>query len=88
MLETLIDNTTALLSGKIIPLLMVVATVSFIYALVMYIVKSGEEQTQIKMKNMMLWSIIALAVIVSMWSLIKMVSLFIGTASIPTTIGW
>ncbi len=83
LLKNLIDQTKNLLNGTVIPFLMVVATVVFIYALVMYIGKSGDEKVQIQMKATMRWSIISLAVIVSVWSLAGLLSSYVGTAPIP-----
>ncbi len=85
-LRDFINQITTFLNSTIMPFLMVVATVIFVYGMIMYIRSAGEEQE--KMRNLMLWSIIALAVILSLWSLVGILSKFFGTAVInpgPTT---
>ena len=76
-LTKLIDSVKTILVGSVIPLLLVIATVIFIVALVRYIFSIDANKA--KMRETMLWTVISLAVILSLWALVTMLSAFFGT---------
>jgi sorbitol-specific phosphotransferase system component IIC len=59
-----------LLVGRIIPVLVVLALLLFIWGIVRFISASGDEKAAEEGKNKMIWGIIALFVIVSVWGLV------------------
>lgn len=65
-LETIQD-----LLDSVIPILMVVATIVFIIGIIKYIMAGGDEDGVASAKWYMLWSIIALAVMVSVWGIVE-----------------
>ena len=68
----------------IIPLLVLLATVIFIWGIVKYITAGGDEQRLEEAKNLIIWGIIALAAMVSIWGLVYiLVGAIFGTNSLP-----
>lgn len=66
----------------IIPVLIAAALVLFLWSAVQYITKSGEASGKGANREALLWGIIALFVLVSVWGILRIVCLtFIGTAS-------
>lgn len=81
----LVDNLKVLLDG-IIPLIVGLALIYFIWGLAQYISNSGEASKVEEGRTRMLWGTIALFVIVSVWGLVAVIrnSVFTGTASLDT----
>lgn len=67
----------SLVLNKIIPVLMVLAVVIFIWGVIMYVISSDEEAKK-KGRNRMIWGIIGLVVILGMWGLVKMIQNSLG----------
>lgn len=59
--------------GSIIPLIFALAIASFIWGVVQYVINSDEEAKKEKGRDFMIWGIIALTVMVSMWGLVRVV---------------
>ena len=76
-LRKLIDTAKDTLVQNVIPLLLVIATVIFIVALIRYIFSIDANKA--KMRETMLWTVISLAVILSLWALVTILSSFFGT---------
>ena len=72
----------------IIPLLLVIATVVFLVGVVRYITAGGDEEKLTTGRNTMIWGIVGLAVMLSVWGLAKIIVTTLGTGgeSIPTDI--
>ena len=60
--------------NKIIPIIFAIALLGFFYGLVMYIF--GKEDDKAQSKKTMIWGVVALFVMASVWGLVS----FIGTA--------
>ena len=82
MLCTLAANTkfqdlatyiTCILSKSIIPLIFAVATVVFIWGVVQYVINSDDEGKKEKGRSFMIWGIIGLTVMISVWGLVNVV---------------
>ncbi len=58
-----------------LPIVVGLALLAFFWGLARFVFQSGKEDAQKEAKNMMLWSIVALFVMVSVWGLVN----FIGT---------
>ena len=85
-IDTLITNVKNTLTTVVIPFLFVVATLIFIYAIISFITKAGDEAEQKKARGLILWSVVGLAAIISLWALVGFLTQYVGTAPIPTTI--
>lgn len=69
--KTVIDEITKII-GYTIPVLCGLALVYFLYGMAMYVSVSGEESKKEEGRMRMLWGIIALFVIVSVWGLVTL----------------
>jgi len=69
-LGDIIKNATEIV-GSVIPLVSGLALVYFIYGLAEYVSVSGNEAKKEEGRNRMVWGIIALFVIISVWGLVK-----------------
>ena len=80
---SLLDRLTSTILQPLIPVLFGVALVLFIWALIQYLTKAGESQTEIR--QTILWGIIILAVMSGVWGLVKIMqnSVF-GNANVNT----
>lgn len=68
----------------VIPFLVLLATVIFIWGIVKYITAGGDEQRLKEAKNIIIWGIIALAVMVSVWGLVYvLIDALFGTTKLP-----
>jgi len=70
--------------GVAVPFVAGLALFYFIWGLVTFIAKSGEETARTEGKSKMIWGIVALFVMVSVWGLVRLVanSFQIGTGSV------
>jgi heme/copper-type cytochrome/quinol oxidase subunit 2 len=62
-----------------------VAVLVFFWGLVVFVFKSGDEKSHTEGKNRMIWGIIALVVMVSVWGIIRFVSQDLGLSSPAST---
>jgi uncharacterized membrane protein YidH (DUF202 family) len=78
----------SLITGAIIPFLIVVATLVFIFGIIMYITAGGDEEKLKKGRNLMIFGIVALAVMIGIWGIVEFVvkTLGIGGTSIPSSL--
>ena len=61
-----------IISKSIIPLIFALALAMFVWGVVQYVIYSSEEAKKEKGRQFMIWGIIALTVMVSVWGLVKM----------------
>ena len=69
-LSDLLTYATCMIGTSVIPLLFVLAVASFVWGVVQYVINSDEEAKKAKGRQFMLWGIIALSVMVSIWGLV------------------
>jgi Type IV secretion system pilin len=69
-LGSIVDYATCTLVGSVIPLLFTLATAGFIWGIIQYFLNPENEEKRSQGKGYMLWGIIALFVMVSMWGLV------------------
>lgn len=74
-LEILVTSIGRLV-GIALPIVVGIALLAFFWGLVKYIFAQGNEESKADAKKIMLWGIIALFVMVSVWGIVR----FIGTA--------
>ncbi len=72
-LADLLNYATCTINRSIVPLIFALAVVSFVYGVVQYVINSDDEAKKIKGREFMIWGIIALAVMVSVWGLVRIV---------------
>jgi len=70
MIGDLFSYATCIISTSVIPLIMSLAVVMFIWGIVQYVISGDDEKKKEKGRNFMIWGIIALAVMVSVWGLV------------------
>jgi len=69
---------TCILSGSMIPFLIALAVVAFMWGVVILVINTDNEEKKKQGKQFMVWGIIALFVIISVWGLVKVLSNTIG----------
>jgi FtsH-binding integral membrane protein len=62
---------TCVIGTSVIPLLFILAIASFVWGVVQYVINSDEEAKKAKGRNFMIWGIIALVVMTSIWGLVQ-----------------
>ena len=84
-LKQLIHNIISDVIKPVIPLLIGLAVVFFIIGIIKFIASAGDEDKRREGKNIMVWGIIGLFVIVSMWGLVGLLSnTFFGGPTAPS----
>lgn len=79
----LISYATCILSKSIIPLILGFAMVLFIWGVVQYVINTDDETKKKKGKQFMIWGIVALAVMTSVWGLVRILG---NTFGVNTTV--
>jgi len=69
--------------NKVVPILIVLGVVFFVWGVVTYVISSDEEAKK-KGRNRMIWGLIGLVVIVGMWGLVKIVTNSFGLGNTAT----
>lgn len=77
------------LNDFVLPFLFVLATVLFIWGVIMYIAQSDDETARKKARGLMMWGIIGLAVILTVWGITALLVKYFGVGGevIPGTTG-
>lgn len=65
----------------VVPILMVVASVVFIWGIISYILAAGSDDRKKEAKNLIIWGLVALFVIVAMWGLVQILGKTFGVES-------
>ncbi|PIR70565.1 MAG: hypothetical protein COU46_00930 [Candidatus Niyogibacteria bacterium CG10_big_fil_rev_8_21_14_0_10_42_19] len=75
--------------GLVIPILMILATVVFLWGIISYLVAAGDEAQISKSKTYMVWGIIALFVMLTVWGFVAVIqnTFEIDEVNIPNRIG-
>jgi len=94
MLAFAADITTILETGKtilnsLIPILMILATVVFLWGVITYITAGGDEEKAATGRAYIIWGLIGLFAMVAIWGLVlALVSTFqVGGQQIPSSVG-
>jgi hypothetical protein len=81
-LSGLLNYGTCMIAGSVIPFIFAIAVVMFIWGAVQFfIINGGEEEKRTQGKQFMLWGLIALAVMISVWGIVEV---FQKTFGVPT----
>ncbi|MSU44909.1 hypothetical protein EXS45_01890 [Candidatus Nomurabacteria bacterium] len=83
--QDLLCYITRIINDSVIPLIFTLAVVMFVWGVVQFVINSDEEAKKEKGKQFMLWGIIALTVMVSVWGLVGILGSTFGinTGFIP-----
>jgi len=73
-------NTLGEIINAILPLLIAVAVLGFFYGLARYIFKAGDDAAQKEARTIMIWGILVIFVMVSVWGLVRVLQSTFGTA--------
>ena len=77
-LSHILNYGTCMIYKSVIPLIFALAVVLFLWGVVQFVLYSGEEAKKERGKEFMIWGIIALAVMVSVWGLVKILGTTFG----------
>jgi len=69
---------TRIINDSVIPLVFALAVVMFIWGVVQYVINSDEEAKKEKGKQYMIWGIVALTVMISVWGLVAILGATFG----------
>lgn len=69
-LRLILNSVAAFVSGKVMPILVGIAILAFLYNMVYFIAKSGNEQERETFKSYMVNSLIAMFILVSVWGIV------------------
>ena len=72
-----------IINRSIIPLIFAIAIALFVWGVVQYVINADSEEKRKKGKQFMIWGIIALTVMLSVWGLVKIVG---GTFGLNTSV--
>lgn len=76
--QDLVCYITTMINNSIIPLIFALAMVMFVWGVVQYVINSAEEAKKDKGRQFMLWGVIALTVMVSVWGLVDILGATFG----------
>ena len=80
----MLTNTLTFISDFIIPALFTIAFLAFVWNLVQYAIFQGTSQEgREKAKSLMLWSIIAFVVMISLWGIVNLLVDGLGLDNTP-----
>ncbi|MBP9715355.1 MAG: hypothetical protein KBD52_02605 [Candidatus Pacebacteria bacterium] len=81
----LIDWFTCIIGGSVVRLIFAIALVTFIWGVVQYVITDNEEK-RAKGKQLMVWGLIGLFVMVTVWGLVNILAVTFGveTSKAPT----
>jgi uncharacterized membrane protein YjfL (UPF0719 family) len=83
-IENLFNFATCLINKSIIPLIFALAVAAFVWGVVrFFILDAGEEAKRTQGKQFMIWGIIALTVILSVWGIVRLLG---NTLDLNTTL--
>ncbi len=87
-LSTSIGTINTLITS-LIPLLITLATVVFLWGIVRYVTAGGDEEKLKEGRNLMIFGIIALTVMIAVWGIAKLLAntFNVNGTGVPTNIG-
>lgn len=77
-LSDLLNMGTCIISESLIPLFIALAVVAFMWGVIILVINSDNEEKKKEGKKFMVWGIIALFVIISIWGLVGLLANTIG----------
>jgi uncharacterized membrane protein YidH (DUF202 family) len=71
--KDIVSNTLLPLFNSIVGFIMVLAVLAFMAGAIRFMATSGDDRSRVTGKQMMLWGIIALFLMISVWGVVKIV---------------
>lgn len=78
----LFNYVTCIIENSVIPMIFALAIVLFIWGVVQYVINDSEEGKKEKGKLFMVWGIIGLVVMTSVWGIVKVVGNTFGLKTV------
>ncbi len=78
----LLNYFTCMINQSVIPLIFSLALVMFVWGVVQFVINNDEEAKKAKGKQFMIWGILALTVMVSVWGLVGIVGSSFGVLNV------
>lgn len=72
--KNIIDYATCILAKSVVPLLFALASVAFVWGIIQYFLNPTNEENRKKGKSFMIWGLVALFVMLTMWGLVAILS--------------
>lgn len=72
--------------GKLIPIFTTIAFIVFIWGIVQFISAAGDEEKRANGRQLMIWGVVGIAVIVGVWGLAKLLLGVFGVTGVGETI--
>ena len=84
----IINNVQGVLTS-IIPILLLIATIVFLWGVIQFITAGADEEKRASARSLMIYGLIALFVMVAVWGIVQIMVQFTGTGNvgIPTSPG-
>ena len=82
-IDGLLESLFQLLTVGVIPLLILIATVVFMWGIIRYMSSGGDEDKLIDARRLMIFGIVGLAVMVSVWGLVRFIVKTTGVEPVP-----
>jgi zinc transporter ZupT len=81
-LGDLLNYATCLISKSVVPLIFALATASFVWGVVQYVINTTDETKKAKGKQFMIWGIVALTVMMCIWGLVGILGGTFGLSNV------
>lgn len=76
--QDLLSYAVCIINNAVIPLIFALALLMFIWGVIRFVINSEDQEQKEKGRQFMLWGIIALAVMTSVWGLVKILGSTFG----------
>ncbi|MEO5366307.1 MAG: hypothetical protein H7831_08105 [Magnetococcus sp. WYHC-3] len=73
-ISSLVSNVISIIEGGIIPLIFALAIFSFLSGIVKYVASAGNEEKRTEGAKLMIYGIVGFAVMIAVWSLVKILT--------------
>lgn len=82
-------NTLQAILNQFIPILMVIATIVFLWGVIGYITSAGDEEKKGRSKTYIIWGLVGLFAMVAVWGIVRVivVTFGLGGVGIPSSPG-
>lgn len=84
-LQLIIARITGLLDS-VLPLLFILATIVFLWGVILYITAGGDEEKRKEGRNYIIYGLIGLFVMVAVWGIVNVLIGFFFPLGLPTTL--
>ncbi len=81
-IANILNYFTCLIAKSVLPLLFAVAIASFIWGIIQYFLNPDNEENRKKGKDYMLWGLISLFVMISVWGLVALIGNTFGIGTV------